>query len=102
MSEQRRSLHLLPGLGTMTSGWLAEVGIVTEDDLRAIGAPAAYRRLKHLNPKGINLNALWGLHSALTGVPWNRIDAETKARLLSEVGVSSFQGISRARPSRRS
>lgn len=84
-APKNRPLHLLPGLGPVTASWLAEVGIATEADLSAIGAAAAYRRLKHRDPKGVSLNALWALHSALTGVPWNQIDAETKARLREEL-----------------
>lgn len=81
-----RPIHLLPGLGLVTARWLAEIDVRTEADLRSLGAVAVYCRLKHWNPRGVNLNALWGLHSAMTGVPWNQIDPETKARLLSEVG----------------
>jgi DNA transformation protein len=84
-----RPIHLLPGIGPISAGWLREVGIETEADLRAVGAAAAYRRLKHWAPKRVSLNALWGLYSALTGVPWNQIDAETKARLREEAGLSA-------------
>ena len=81
-----RPIHLLPGLGPVMAGWLTEVAITTEAELRALGAAAAYRRLKHWDPKRVNVNALWGLHNALTGIPWTKIDADTKARLLAEVG----------------
>jgi hypothetical protein len=33
----------------------------------------------------VTLNALWALHSALTGVPWNAISADVKQRLLAAV-----------------
>ena len=81
-----RPLHLLPNLGPKTAEWLGEVGIHSEADLRAIGAPAAYRRLKHWNAKRVSLNALWGIYGALNNVPWNKINAETKARLLADAG----------------
>jgi DNA transformation protein and related proteins len=81
-----RPVHLLPGIGPATARWLMEVDVSTEADLRSLGAVAVYCRLKHWNPKRVSLNALWGLYSALTGVPWNQIDTETKARLLAEVG----------------
>jgi DNA transformation protein len=83
-----RPIHLLPGIGPVSAGWLREVGIETEADLRALGAAGAYRRLKHWDPKRVSLNALWGLHSALTGVPWSKIDAETKAQLMADAGVA--------------
>ena len=85
-AKRNRPLHLLPNLGPVTAGWLQEVGILTEADLRAIGAPAAYRRLRHWGVKRVSLNALWALHGAITGVPWNQIDAETKASLLADAG----------------
>ncbi|MBP2312291.1 TfoX/Sxy family protein [Azospirillum soli] len=88
-AEADRLIHTLPGLGPTTASWLAEVGIATESDLRALGAVAAYRRLKHWNPKRVSLNALWGLHAALTGIPWTRIDPTTKERLLAELNTSS-------------
>jgi DNA transformation protein len=87
-SMKSRPIHLLPGIGPVSAGWLKEVGIETEADLRALGAAAAYRRLKHWDPRRVSLNALWALHGALTGVPWNKIDAETKARLIAEAGVT--------------
>ena len=90
--RQRKTNHpsadaarLMPGLGRKSTAWLAEVGIDTPEALREIGAVAAYRRLKHWNPGLVSLNALWGLHAALVGVPWTAIDAAAKARLLAEV-----------------
>ena len=81
-----RPLHLLPNLGPKTAEWLREVGIASESELRAVGAAAAYRRLKHWNPRRASLLALWALHGALHDIPWNRIDDVTKARLLEEAG----------------
>lgn len=83
-----RPLAELPGLGPASLQWLSEVGIETEAELRKIGAAAAYRRLKQWNPKRVSLNMLWGLHSAITGVPWNRIDRARKARLRRDAEVT--------------
>lgn len=85
-SPPDRPLRLLPGLGPKSIGWLNEVGITSEAELRAIGAVAAYRRLKHWNPRLVSRNALWGLYAALNGIPWTSIDAATKQRLLAEAG----------------
>ncbi|HYD65196.1 TfoX/Sxy family protein [Azospirillum sp.] len=79
-----RPIHLMPGIGPKSAQWLAEAGIETEEELRTLGAVAAYRRLKHRDPKRVTRNMLWSLHGALTGVPWNRIDDGTKRRLLAE------------------
>ncbi len=76
----------LPNLGKVTADWLREVGIERESELRALGAPAAYRRLKHWGGAQVSRNALWALHAALSGERWNELDAQTKARLLAEAG----------------
>lgn len=81
-----RALEDLPGLGPKTVAWLRDVGINSEADLRALGAVAVYRRLKHWNPKRVSRNALWGLHAALLGIPWTSIDAATKRHLLEQAG----------------
>ena len=78
-----RPVGTLAGIGPKTASWLADVDIRTEADLRRIGAVDAYRRLKHHDPKRTSLNALWGLHAALAGIPWTAIDGATKAALLA-------------------
>lgn len=80
-----RPIESMAGIGPATAGWLRDVGIETEADLRAIGAVDAYRRLKHRDPKRVSLNALWGLHAAIAGIPWTVVDRATKDALLAEV-----------------
>jgi DNA transformation protein and related proteins len=80
------SIDALPGLGPVSASMLREAGIETEDDLRAIGAAAAFARVRFHLPGRVSLNLLWGLHAALEGVDWRHIDAETKARLRREAG----------------
>jgi DNA transformation protein len=74
----------LPGLGPKSTEWLAEVGITTVAELREVGAIAAYRRLKHWNPRLVSLNALYALHAAVHGLHWRAVDDATKARLRAE------------------
>jgi DNA transformation protein len=75
----------LRNLGPKTSGWLRDVGIVTMEDLEALGAAAAYVRLKAAFPHKVSLNALWGLQGALLGIRWNQLPETMKADLLAEV-----------------
>lgn len=81
-----RPLHLLPNLGPKTARLLAEVGIATEDDLRALGAVEAFRRLRAMQPVPVGRNALWAMHGALTDERWDRLSADTKAALLRRLG----------------
>jgi DNA transformation protein len=91
----------LPGLGPKSSQWLAEVGITTVDELRTVGAVAAYRRLKHWNPRLVSLNALYALHAAVSGLHWRAVDDATKARLRAEAGDDvSPRRVGRTRQSR--
>ena len=80
-----RPLTSLPGIGAKTAAWLREAGIRNEAEFRALGAAAAYCRLKRLNPQAVSLNALWALHGALAGIPWRAISPEEKQRLLDEL-----------------
>jgi hypothetical protein len=77
----------LRNLGPKSDLWLAEVGISTAGELRELGAAAAYRRLKHWNPRLVGLNALYAMHAAIEGTHWRAVDDETKARLRAEADV---------------
>lgn len=74
----------LPNLGPTTEGWLAEVGITTLADLRALGAVEAYRRLKFSLLRQANLNALYALEAALRDCHWLRLPDAVKAALQAE------------------
>lgn len=81
-------LEKLPGLGPKTVRWLLDADIDSVATLRSVGAVAAYLRLKHVRPRDVSLNALWGLYGALNGIAWNRIDQETKQSLLAQVSYA--------------
>jgi DNA transformation protein len=82
-----RPLHRLLNLGPVTARRLREVGIADEAALRAMGAAAAYRRVKHAFPRETTMVLLYALHGALTDAHWNRLPADTKARLRRESGT---------------
>ena len=71
----------LPGLGEKSRAMLARAGIVGVDQLRALGAVAAFARVKRVDPRA-SLNLLWGLESALSGVPWQVVAREHRGSLL--------------------
>jgi DNA transformation protein len=76
-----RALSALRNLGPASARWLAEAGIRNESDLRALGAVAAYRRVKHMRPREVTLLMLYALEGALRDMPWNALPEGVKARL---------------------
>jgi DNA transformation protein and related proteins len=77
----------LRGIGPATQGWLEEAGIGTVVALRSIGAVEAYRRLKFMFPRNINLNALYALEAALRGCHWLDLPPHVKVVLQQEAKV---------------
>lgn len=77
----------LRNLGPKSARALTEVGVTSEADLRALGAVAAYRRVKHADPRGTSLNMLYALHGALTDTPWQALPEAEKADLRRAAGV---------------
>ena len=67
-------------LGPATERMLAEVDICSPEDLRQLGAVAAYRRLKFRFGRGVSLNALHAMEGALTDRDWRQIDRGLKER----------------------
>ena len=60
---------------------LAAAGIVSVEQLRALGAVNAYLRVKQAGAKP-SLNLLWGLESALSGLHWREVAREHRTSLL--------------------
>jgi DNA transformation protein len=75
----------IKNMGPKSSVWLHEIGIDTLEDLEAIGAVEAYRRLKTARPTEVSLNALWGMQSALLNIHWNALTPKMKAELKSQL-----------------
>lgn len=65
-------------LGPATERMLVEVDICSPEDLRRLGAVAAYRRLKFRFGRGVSLNALYALEGALSDRDWREIDRGLK------------------------
>ncbi len=75
----------IKNMGPKSRVWLHEIGIDTLEDLEAIGAVEAYRRLKTSRPTEVSLNALWGLQAALLNIRWNALTPEMKADLKAQI-----------------
>lgn len=75
----------IKNMGPKSRVWLHEIGIDTLEDLEAVGAVEAYRRLKAARPTEVSLNALWGLQGALLNIHWNALPPDMKADLKAQV-----------------
>jgi SAM-dependent methyltransferase len=78
------SIADLQGLGPKSAEMLARAGITSVDQLRRLGAVAAYVQARAANG-GVSLNLLWALEGALTGRPWQEIARQERTRLLLEL-----------------
>ena len=74
----------LPGLGPKSQEMLNRAGITSIDQLRKLGSVEAYVLVKRTN-KGVSLNMLWGLESAITGQAWQEIAKLHRTSLLLAV-----------------
>jgi DNA transformation protein and related proteins len=90
-----RPVAQLQGLGPKSSVWLAEIGIHTEADLRAIGSLEAWHRLRFVRRKQVTLNALYAMEAALRDCHWRALPEDVKALLKAEAAGAT------TRPKRR-
>ncbi|MFD0915254.1 TfoX/Sxy family protein [Pseudahrensia aquimaris] len=72
-------------LGPATEEMLAEVDIHSEEELREIGAVAAYQRMVFRFGRNVSLNALYAMAAGLEDVDWRALDSETKQRLRDSI-----------------
>lgn len=70
----------IPNLGPATEAAFARAGIRSAEDLRALGADAAYLRLLEAGERP-HFIPYYVLHMALQGRPWNDCRGEEKAAL---------------------
>ena len=75
----------LRNLGPASAVMLAEVGIHTVAELRAIGAVKAYVRVKAVRSRGASVNLLWSMVAGLDGRGWQDVSAAEKESLIAEV-----------------
>ena len=90
----------LANLGPASVRMLNGVGIHSEQDLRALGAVAAYFAVK-TSEANASLNLLWALEGALSGRHWRVVAREDRTSLLMQLDDlerSQCQGGSNKRP----
>ena len=75
----------LRNLGPASEAMLADAGIVRVEQLRSMGAVAAYRAVLKTGTRSANLNLLWALYGALEDIDCRMLREETKQQLRSEL-----------------
>ena len=63
---------------------LAGAGITSFGQLHSLGAARAFAMVRHTALKP-SLNLLWGLQSAISGIPWQTIARQNRLSLLMEL-----------------
>ena len=81
----------LRNLGPRSAGWLAQINILTADDLRSIGAAAAYRELIIQGIVKPHRMLLYALAGALEDVDCLRMDRAHKRELEAAAGIDHLQ-----------
>ena len=73
----------MKNLGKTSVQWLNAVGIQSPEQLKAVGAVQAYRKVK---VRGFRVSKvlLYALEGALLDIHWSELDDEHKNRLLAE------------------
>lgn len=82
----------LPNLGPKSQAMLLAAGISTMDELRRLGAVAAYARVK-AGGGNTSLNLLWALEGALSGLPWQVVAKEHRTSLL--LALDSYEQLNK-------
>lgn len=83
----------LPTLGPTVRARLAEVGLDDRKALAAVGAVAAFQRLKAAAGERPTPRCyyLFGLDAALRGLRWNELPATRRAALAREAGELGYR-----------
>ena len=74
------SLSKLPNIGTELERQLNDVGITTEDELKAVGSREAWLRILARDPLACIMR-LSALEGAIQGIRWHYLDSDTKESL---------------------
>ena len=79
-----RAIREFPGLGPKSDSMLAQAGITSMEQVKALGAARAFAMVRRTAVKP-SLNLLWGLEAVLSGVPWQTIARQNRLSLLMEL-----------------
>jgi hypothetical protein len=77
----------LRNIGPKGMAWLRQTGVRTLEDLKAVGALAAFVRVKRAGFKP-SLNLLYALEGAILDCHWQEIPEERRQALIADAGVA--------------
>ncbi len=72
-------------VGPKSAAWLRQVGVRTQADLEALGAVAAFMKVKRAGFRP-SLNLVYALEGALRGCHWQQVPEDRRSELLLAVG----------------
>jgi hypothetical protein len=75
----------LRNIGPKSAAWLRQTGVRSQEDLEAVGALAAFVRVKRAGFKP-SLNLLYALEGAILGCHWQEIPEERRSELVLAAG----------------
>jgi hypothetical protein len=78
----------LLNVGPKSAAWLRQVGVRSAEDLVALGAVAAFMKVKRAGFRP-SLNLLYALEGALRGCHWQQVPAERRSELLQAVDAAA-------------
>lgn len=86
--SRNNNLTDLKNIGSKIAARLNEAGILTEDDLRLVGAVGAHRRIKEIYPNETLpiCYYLYSFEGALTDKHWNEIGEQRKQQIKAQAG----------------
>lgn len=73
----------LRNIGPKSAAWLRQVGLRTEEDLRAAGPVDAFMRIKRAGFRP-SLNLLYALEGALLGCHWQEVPEARRQQMVAE------------------
>jgi DNA transformation protein len=79
-----KAIREFPGLGPKSEAMLAQADITAFGQLKTLGAARAFAMVRR-SPAKPSLNLLWGMESAISGVPWQTIARQNRLALLMEL-----------------
>ncbi len=86
------SIARLKNLGPASSEWLAEIGVRTPAQLRAIGSLEAYRLIR-ARGRPASLNLVYAIQAALMDIHWQRLPPDIRDDLKVQVRLLEMDGM---------